>query len=147
MNETYTANNPSLRAPKMLHIRNVKPEFFAHEDVNELSLEAMVGWMGIWICSDKNGRFEWRPKALKLNIFPYRDVDFAKVLDELLEAGFIEKYEVNGQAYGWSPRWKYHQGIGTHEAARKFEYPAPPPWRNSPCDRREDTDESPETSY
>lgn len=111
----------------MRHIRTVKPEFFEHEGVNELSLAGALGWIGIWSCSDKHGRFEWRPKVLKRDIFPYRDdVNFDAILAELLNAGFVEKYSVEGVDYGWTPTWKKHQGIGTREADRKFEYPAPP---------------------
>jgi hypothetical protein len=123
---SYKNNNASLRPPKMKHIRHIKGEFFDHEDVNALSLEAALGWIGIWTCSDKHGRFEWKPKTLKHHIFPYRDVDFDKVLNELLNADFIEKYEVSGQEYGRTPSWEKHQGINTSEYNSKFEYPAPP---------------------
>lgn len=131
----YTNNNAALRAPKMKHIRHIKGEFFDHEEVNALSLEAALGWIGIWTCSDKNGRFEWKPKTLKHHIFPYRDgIDFEKILNELLDAGFIEKYHVDGQEYGRTPSWKKHQGINTSEAKSNFEYPAP---RESDCDQAE----------
>jgi len=123
---SYKTNNASLRPPKMKHIRHIKGEFFDHEEVNNLSLQAALGWIGIWTCSDKYGRFEWKPKTLKHHIFPYREsIDFELVLNELLNAGFIEKYEVDGQEYGRNISWDKHQGINTSEYNSKFEYPAP----------------------
>ena len=116
-----------LRPPKMKHIRHIKPEFFEHEIVNDLSLEAMLGWIGIWVCSDKDGLFEWNAKYLKHHIFPYReDIDFEKILLELEAANFIVKYTVDETDYGYSPTWHKHQHVGNREAASTFGHPAPP---------------------
>jgi hypothetical protein len=118
--------NQNLRPPKMEHIRHVKPEFFKHEKVNDLSVGAQLAWIGLWVNSDKNGVFEWKPRVLKLNIFPYRDIDIEPLLLELTKAGFIEKYTVDGQDYGISPKWKLHQHIGNREEASQFHYPLRP---------------------
>jgi hypothetical protein len=123
--DKYLANNPKLRAPRMEHIRNVKPEFFSHESVGELSPLARLAWIGLWTQSDKFGRFPWRPKTLKSRILPFDDVDFSSLLNELLEAGFIQKYPADGNEYGLTVNWEKHQGIGTHEKASKFTYPDP----------------------
>lgn len=119
--------NENLRAPKMAHIRHIKPEFFTSEKVNDLAPLAALAWIGLWCHADKNGRFEWKPRVLKVLIFPYRDgVDFEKLLHELARAGCVQKYTVNGQDYGLIVNWTQHQYISRREADSKFEYPAPP---------------------
>lgn len=123
--KSYKKNNPELRQPKMQHIRNIKPEFFQHEEVAELSVAARLAWIGLWTCCDKHGRFEWKPKSLKLKILPFDDIDFAALLTELAEHNFVVRYEAGDGFYGFVPNWSKHQGIGTREKQSTAEYPAP----------------------
>jgi hypothetical protein len=109
-------------------IRTVKPEFFTHADLHDLERTAnapvRLAFMGLWIVSDREGRFRWDPRELKLHCLPYDEVDFASVLDHLRAAGFIVRYEVNGKLYGWIPTWNRHQKPNHRE--RQSEFPAPP---------------------
>jgi hypothetical protein len=125
MGSAYKKNNPNLRQPKMQHIRSIKPEFFQHEEVAELQPFTRLGWIGLWTCADKHGRFEWKPKSLKVKILPFDNVDFETLLAELADHNFIEPYEVDGQRYGRILNWSKHQGIGTREKESTAEYPAP----------------------
>jgi hypothetical protein len=109
----------------MLHIRQVKPGHFTHEGLGELSIAARLADIGLWVCADKHGRFEWKPKTLKLSIMPFDVIDFEALMIELVDGGFVERYEVDGQKYGRRLNWEEHQGLGTRERASKFEYPAP----------------------
>jgi hypothetical protein len=122
----FLANNPELRQPKMSHVRTIKPEYFVHEGVNDMSVFARLMLPGIWTCSDKHGRFEWKPRTLKLKILPFDDVNFESLMLEAVAHGFITRYEVGGQQYGLCMNWPKHQAIGTREKDSKFEYPAPP---------------------
>jgi hypothetical protein len=124
-NKKFLANNPTLRAPHMEHIRNVKAEMFYHEGLAECSVNARYAWIGLWTQSDKFGRFPWKPKFLKSRIMPFDNVDFESLMLELARGGFIERYAVDGQDYGFSPNWSKHQGIGTREKQSAFSYPAP----------------------
>lgn len=126
MNRTYKKNNPHLRQPKMQHIRHVKPEFFVHEGVNNMTTEARLAEIGTWTCCDKHGRFEWKPRTLKRLIMPEDNIDFEPLMEEWIEQGFVEKYELDGQMYGRFLNWEKHQGIGTREKQSPAEYPAPP---------------------
>jgi hypothetical protein len=114
---------------KMQRIRHIKPEFFQHEglfDAEEKSgLPIRLALAGLWTVCDKNGRFEWKPRQLKVKILPYDQLDFAKVLDALAEGDFIRPYDVDGQRYGYIPTWRKHQAISMSEAKTKFSYPAP----------------------
>lgn len=114
---------------KMSRIRYIKPEFFLHEGLYDAEvgsgLPIRVAFAGLWTVCDKNGRFEWKHRQLKIKILPYDNVDFAKVLDVLAEIGSIVKYSVDGRDYGYIPSWRKHQAISQSEAGTKFSYPVP----------------------
>lgn len=109
-------------------IRSVKPEFFRHEELFKLEkstgLPMRIAFSGLWVCADREGRFEWKPNLLKLDVLPWDEVDFAVVLEKLREAGFIEHYEIGAKQYGYIPGWHSHQVIPTKEAPSHF--PPPP---------------------
>jgi len=123
----FQANNQELRQPKMSRIRNIKPEYFVHEGINDMSIAARLMLPGIWTCCDKHGRFEWKPRTLKNKILPFDVLDFEALMLEAVAGGFITRYNVNGQQYGQAVNWTKHQAIGTREKDAKFEYPAPSP--------------------
>jgi hypothetical protein len=103
----------------MSRIRSVKPELFRHEALFEAERESQlplrIAFVGLFTCCDREGRFRWRPRQLKLDAAPYDDIDFSRVLDALAEHGFILKYEVAGQFYGCIPSWRKHQCINNKE--------------------------------
>jgi hypothetical protein len=117
---------PDLRPMMMPYLRGVKPEYFTHEIVASLTPLARLAWIGLWQQSDKHGVFAWRPKTLKLKILPYDAVDFEEVLQELLCAALIGKFESGGETYGYTPTWAKHQAISNHERKSRLEYPLPP---------------------
>src|ERR687890_378461 len=99
----------------MARIRTIKPEFFRHEVLFEAEknsgLPLRIAYAGLFTAADRAGRFKWAPRALKLDCLPYDEVDFGAVLDALLEAGFIVRYEAGGESYGAIPSWHLHQVI------------------------------------
>jgi hypothetical protein len=111
-------------------IRNVKPQFFSHEGIYDAEIKAGIpvrlGFIGLWTCCDKHGRFEWKPRQLKLKALPYDEIDFNKVLEALVETDSVRKYEVDGKQYGYIPSWRKHQYISPKELKVKSQYPAPP---------------------
>jgi len=108
-------------------IRTIKPEFFQHEglfDVERSSgLPLRIAFAGLWTVADRSGRFEWRPRQLKLNILPYDECDFSAVLSSLESAGFVQRYDVEGKSYGYIPSWEKHQHINVREPSSTL----PPP--------------------
>lgn len=104
----------------MARIRSIKPEFFKHDALFdaeiEESLPLRLAFAGLWCVCDREGRFKWRPKQLKIDILPYDDIDFSRVLDALMTRGFIEKYENSGAFYGYVPSWSDHQVINNRES-------------------------------
>lgn len=103
----------------MARIRTVKPQFFRHEHLFDSEIETglplRVAFIGLWTICDREGRFEWRPRSMKMDVLPYDDVSFPCVLDELMRRGFIVKYEVEGKEYGCIPSWGLHQVINGRE--------------------------------
>jgi hypothetical protein len=105
----------------MTRIRTVKPELFSHEALFEAEqqtkLPLRLAFIGLLTCCDREGRFRWRPRQLKLNILPYDDsIDFEAVLEALVVYGFVVKYQVDNQYYGYFPSWHKHQRVNNKEA-------------------------------
>lgn len=114
----------------MGRIRTVKPDFFRHEALQDLErshphLRPMLVFEGLWTCSDKCGRFPWRPRHLKLDILPFLDFSMEDAMDLLEQAGFLRRYTSGGKEYGWVPTWKQHQRITGKEATDPPRYPDP----------------------
>ena len=107
-----------------MRIRTIKPEFFVHEELFDAEAESglplRLAFAGLWCASDREGRFQWRPRTLKLGILPYDDVDFGAVLDALEDGGFVVRYEVDGKQYGEIPSWPHHQVINGRESDSKI---------------------------
>ena len=105
----------------MARIRTIKPEFFRHAGLfdaeRETGLPLRVAFAGLWSACDREGRFTWRPRELKLDALPFDEVDFGRVLDALWTRGHIEKYAVDGVDYGFIPSWHRHQVINNRESA------------------------------
>jgi len=112
----------------MARIRTVKPEFFRHEALFEAEQESglplRLAFAGLWSACDREGRFKWQPRALKLDCLPYDQIDFSAILDALSRHGFVEKYAADGKEFGFVPGWHNHQVINPREAKSKI--PAPP---------------------
>ncbi len=108
----------------MARIRTIKPEFFRHAalyDAEKSSgLPLRLAFAGLWTAADREGRFRWQPRVLKLDCLPYDECDFDHVLEALARSGFIMKYEINGESFGCIPGWKNHQIINNRESESKI---------------------------
>ena len=102
-----------------MRIRTYKPEFFTHPllaDLDRISqLPVRISLMGLWSCSDREGRFKWDARRLGAQILPYEHIDFEIILNILAENEFIVKYEVDGKTYGFVPSFSRHQVINNRE--------------------------------
>jgi len=109
-------------------IRTVKPDFFRHSGLflleQQTRLPIRLGFEGLWIVADREGRFRWRPEELKLDVLPWDDVDFAVLMAELERHRFVVQYQVEGELYGFIPTWSRHQRPNNKES--KSRLPAPP---------------------
>ena len=111
----------------MSRIRTIKPELFRHEDLFDLEqrtkLPMRLSWCGLFTVCDREGRFEWRPKTLQLDILPWDNLNFEDILDAFHSKGFVRKYKCKGKFYGDIPSWKLHQVINPRERASSIPVP------------------------
>ncbi|MGF6957971.1 hypothetical protein [Paraburkholderia youngii] len=114
----------------MSRIRTVKPELFKHWQLFQAEqrsgLPLRVAFIGLFCCVDREGRFKWRPEELKPDILPNDVLDFGAVLNALHRAGFIVRYEHEGEHYGHIPTFSGHQHINIREAKSTIPDPADP---------------------
>jgi len=123
-------------------IRSIKPNFARHEKLQELEtshchLKPMLVFACLWTVCDREGRFEWRPKQLKLDILPFIEFDLSATLELLREHDFVRKYTAGGKVYGYIPTWLDHQCPNIKESASRI--PDPPEHHASTVQARADS--------
>lgn len=110
----------------MSRIRTVKPELFKHEALFDAEIESglplRLAFIGLFTACDREGRFRWAPRALKSDVLPFDEVDFSRILNELLTRGFLVRYACGTREYGCIPSWRKHQVVNNRE--RDSEIPA-----------------------
>ncbi len=107
----------------MARARNIKPGFFTNEDLVELGFATRLLFAGLWTLADREGRLEDRPKKIKIGVFPADDVNVDGMLQELHDAKFVQRYEVNGVRYLQITGWSKHQN--PHHTEKASEIPGP----------------------
>jgi hypothetical protein len=109
-------------------IRSVKPEVHTDEELwdleDETGLPLFRAFVGLWNYCDREGRFEWRTRALKAVILPYWDGDMGAVLDALAQGSFIIRYEIDGRVYGQVRTFADHQSPNHKEPPSRIPAPA-----------------------
>jgi hypothetical protein len=133
----------------LARIRTIKPEFFRHELLQDLEQQhpgkyPMLVFAGLFGHCDKAGRFEWRPRTLKLDILPFLAFEMADTLALLETAKLVRKYTVDGVEYGEIPTFTEHQRVSGKEAQEPEKHPAPT--REAKGKKRGSTREAPETA-
>lgn len=83
----------------MARSRNIKPGLYQDEDLVLCSFPARYMAAGLSCWADREGRLEDRPLRLKMQMFPADDVDVNALLNELQDAGFIQRYEITNVKY------------------------------------------------
>jgi hypothetical protein len=115
----------------MARIRTFKPEFLRHELLQDIETKnpgkyPMFVFQGLWSVCDKQGVFPWKPRSLKLDIYPFLKFEMGETLAILAEAGFIRKYTASdGEEYGNVINFEKHQRINGDEAKLPAKYPSP----------------------
>ncbi len=108
-------------------IRTVKPEVFLDEELWALGVETgmpvLQAFIGLWCFADREGRFEWRPLAIRACVLPYWSGDMVALLSALESKRFLVRYEVDGKHLGFVRTFTSHQVVNAREA----ESVLPPP--------------------
>lgn len=98
----------------MARIRTIKPEFWKNESLGEMPIESQLLFIGLWNLSDRRGFLEDRPKRIKAEIFPYRDVDIDNAIQNLIPE-FLRRIEVDGMKYLHIINFTKHQVCNIRE--------------------------------
>ncbi len=108
----------------MSRIRTIKPEFFTSESIVFLSPLARLLYVALWCEADRDGRLKWKVGSIKMRYFPAESCDIKQVCDELVAAGLVVPYEVDGSFFAVIPTFRKHQAINVRES--KSVIPPPP---------------------
>lgn len=107
----------------MARARNIKPGFYANEDLAECDIWARFIFPGLWMLADRAGRLEDRPKRIKGELLRFDGPDCDFLLQQLAERGFILRYEVDGRRL--IQILKFHQHQNPHHREAPSVLPAP----------------------
>lgn len=103
-----------------MRIRTIKPEFFTHEGIQDAEAESKLplrlAYIGLWCAADREGRFKLEPRRLGVQILPYDQVEFSRVLHALATRGFIVLYTVGDSCFGCIPSFERHQIVNNRES-------------------------------
>jgi hypothetical protein len=84
----------------MARIRSIHPGQTKDSDFVELSFPARLLAIFIRNWCDDQGVFEWKPKQLKMEIFPADNIEIDPLLSELIAHKQVMSYELDGRHYG-----------------------------------------------
>ena len=107
----------------MARARNIKPGFFANEDLAECDPLARLLFAGLWCLADREGRLEDRPKRIRAELLPYDTCDADELLNQLQAKGFILRYSHGEGRFIQVLKFDSHQNPHMKEA--KSSIPAP----------------------
>ena len=98
----------------MARIRSVKPEFWTSEQTMSMSRDARLLFVGMWTFCDDNGIHPASALSLKAEVLPGDVLTADEVMtfvDEMIEQGLVEEYEVDGRLFWRVTGWHRHQRI------------------------------------
>jgi len=103
----------------MPRIRTVKPEFWTDGVMISLPYEARLFYIGMWNFACDRGHMADDPLGLKLKVMPADPVDGAVLVQQLVDAGRVERLILpDGRSYLVIPRFGDHQRIDTRWNSR-----------------------------
>lgn len=107
----------------MARIRTVKPEFWTDEKIVQLPFEARLLFIGLWNIADDEGKLEYSPMRIKMQLFPADKVDTHSLIEKIAKLDLIVIYEVEHKLYISIPHFLQHQRV-SHPAISTL--PNPP---------------------
>src|SRR5215472_6553962 len=100
--------------------RSIRPGFFTNDLLGGLRPVVRLLFAGLWTVADREGRLRDRPRKLKAELLAYDRLDVDEALEELTNAGFIIRYETNGDQYIQITKWYIHQRPHPREEASQI---------------------------
>jgi len=102
----------------MARIRSIKPEFWTDEKVVALSPLARLLFIGMWNFVDDEGRADFSPARLKMQILPADSADVSELLGEIRREKLIEVYAIDGKEYFQVRGFAKHQKVDARRASK-----------------------------
>lgn len=84
----------------MARIRSIHPGQWTDEDFVSMSFPARLLAIALRNEADDQGVFEWKPITIKIKLFPADNVDVSELLDELVAARQVHRFDCDGKSYG-----------------------------------------------
>lgn len=107
-----------------MRIRTIKPDFWSDEMVASWPIVGRLSYIGLWNEADDEGRLRASVPYLKARLFPYdADIEMESVLAPIIASGRLVVYVVDGQTFGWLPKFVEHQVINRPSPSK---LPPPP---------------------
>lgn len=117
----------------MARARNIKPGFFKNEYLAAMEPMTRLLFIGLWTLADREGRLEYRPKRIWMELFPLEEsYSVEDGIADLSDAGFLLAFEANGKTYLQVANWSKHQS--PHHKEVGSDIPAPPGHRDTVCE-------------
>lgn len=113
----------------MPRIRTIKPEFWTDETVVELDFHERLLFIGLWNFCDDQGFIDYKPKQLKMRIFPGDTVDVVRAMEALVSASLVRVFTDETAVVCQISNWAKHQRV-TNPAKPRF---SPSDLRELPC--------------
>ena len=103
----------------MPRIRTVKPEFWTDESVVELEYHERLLFIGLWNFCDDQGFIDYKPKQIKMRIFPGDTIDVEEAIAALHRASLVVAFESPDGVVLRIRNWSKHQRV-TNPAKPRF---------------------------
>lgn len=98
-------------ANSLARIRTIKPEFWTDEKLVELEFVDRLMFIGLFNFVDDQGFIDYKPKRIKMQVFPGDDVDVSAALMRLHEASLIQAYDSGDGVVLHITNWEKHQRV------------------------------------
>lgn len=102
----------------MARIRSVKPEFWIDEKVVDMGPITRLLFIGLWNFADDQGYIDDKPRRIKMQVFPGDDFDVEPLLDELVAAGLLVRYDSPVGPVLHVRNWDKHQKVDRASSPR-----------------------------
>lgn len=106
-----------------MRARNIKPGFFKNEDLADCDMSTRLLFIGLWCLADREGRLEYRVRKIKAEVFPYENISVEKLINQLIDKGFVKLYSISNENYLQIINFNKHQNC--HVKEQPSTIPAP----------------------
>jgi hypothetical protein len=105
-------------------IRTIKPEFWVDDRMVDLEPVVRLLFIGLWNFVDDWGLIEFKPKRIKMQVFPADNWDVSPMLQALIEAERLRVVDSDQGPLLYVVNWSRHQVVNRPSDSRFTGLPA-----------------------